>query len=88
MTGARGLSNNAAERELRAVAVGRGNRTFAGSDEGDQRAAAICTLISTAKLNDIDPQAWLADVLARLLDHPRRQLDSLLPWQAVRRRIA
>ncbi|MFK4380953.1 hypothetical protein ABIA40_000361 [Bradyrhizobium sp. USDA 223] len=64
------MSNNAAERELRAVAVGRRNWTFAGSDEGGRRAAAIYTLIATAKLNDIDPQAWLADVLARLPDHP------------------
>src|SRR5580692_10963380 len=61
------MTNNAAERELRAVAVGRRNWTFAGSDEGGRRAATIYTLIATAKLNDIDPQAWLADVLARLL---------------------
>lgn len=60
------MSNNAAERELRAVAVGRRNWTFAGSDEGGRRAAAIYSLIATAKLNDIDPQAWFADVLARL----------------------
>src|SRR5215475_11319272 len=66
------MSNNAAERELRAVAVGRRNWTFAGSDEGGRRAAAIYSLIATAKLNDIDPQAWLADVLARLPDHPRQ----------------
>ena len=58
------MSNNAAERELRAVAVGRRNWTFAGSDEGGRRAAAISTLIATSKLDDIDPQAWLADVLA------------------------
>lgn len=58
------MSNNAAERELRAVAVGRRNWTFAGSDEGGRRAAAVYSLIATAKLNDIDPQAWLADVLA------------------------
>ena len=75
------MSNNAAERELRAVAVGRRNWTFAGSDEGGRRAAAIYTLIATAKLNDIDPQAWLADVLARLPDHPMRRIDELLPWQ-------
>ena len=60
------MSNNAAERALRGIAVGRHNWTFAGSDEGGRRAAAIYTLIETAKLNDIDPQAWLADVLARL----------------------
>jgi transposase len=63
------MSNSAAERELRAVAVGRRNWTFAGSDEGGRRAAAICTLITTAKLNDIDPQTWLANVLARARDH-------------------
>lgn len=74
------MSNNAAERELRAVAVGRRNWTFAGSDEGGRRAAAIYTLIATAKLNDVDPQAWLADVLARLPDHPARRIHELLPW--------
>ena len=74
------MSNNAAERELRGVAVGRRNWTFAGSDEGGRRAAAIYTLIQTAKLNDIDPQAWLADVLARLLDHPAKRINELLPW--------
>jgi transposase len=74
------MSNNAAEREVRAVAVGRKNWTFAGSDEGGRRAAAIYTLIATAKLNDIDPQAWLADVLARLPDHPAKRVHELLPW--------
>jgi transposase len=74
------MSNNAAERELRAVAVGRRNWTFAGSDEGGRRAAAIYTLIATAKLNDVDPQAWLADVLARLPDHPAKRIHELLPW--------
>ena len=74
------MSNNAAERELRAVAVGRRNWTFAGSDEGGRRAAAIYTLIATAKLNGVDPQAWLADVLARINDHAIQRLDELLPW--------
>jgi transposase len=74
------MSNNAAERELRAVAVGRRNWTFAGSDEGGRRAAAIYTLIASAKLNNIDPQAWLADVLARLPDHPAKRISELLPW--------
>ena len=64
------MTNNAAERELRAVAVGRRNWTFAGSDQGGRRAAALYTLIATAKLNDFDPQAWLADILARVLDYP------------------
>lgn len=74
------MSNNAAERELRAVALGRKNWTFAGSDEGGRRAAAIYTLIATAKLNGIDPQAWLADVLARLPDHPAKRIHDLMPW--------
>ncbi len=74
------MSNNAAERELRPVAVGRRNWTFAGSDEGGRRAAAIYTLIATARLNNVDPQAWLADVLARLPDHPARRIHELLPW--------
>ena len=74
------MSNNAAEREIRAVAMGRKNWTFAGSDEGGRRAAAIYTLIQTAKLNDVDPQAWLADILARLQDHPAKRIDELLPW--------
>ena len=74
------MSNNAAERELRGIAVGRRNWTFAGSDEGGRRAAAIYTLIETAKLNDVDPQAWLADMLARLPDHPAKRIHELLPW--------
>jgi len=74
------LSNNAAERELRAIAVGRRNWTFAGSDRGGERAAAIYTLIATAKLNDLDPQAWLADVLRRINDHSASRLGELLPW--------
>jgi transposase len=74
------MTNNAAEREIRAVAVGRNNWTFCGSDEGGRRAATIYTLINTAKLNDVDPQAWLADVLARIADHPARRIHELLPW--------
>jgi len=74
------MSNNAAERELRAIALGRRNWTFAGSDEGGRRAAAIYTLIATAKLNNVDPQTWLADVLARLPDHPAKRIHELLPW--------
>jgi transposase len=80
------MSNNGAERELRAVALGRKNWTFAGSDEGGHRAAAIYTLIATAKLNDVDPQAWLADVLARLPDHPAKRISDLLPWNWQRER--
>ena len=74
------LTNNAAERALRGVAVGRRNWTFAGSDAGGHRAAAVYTLIETCKMNDVDPQAWLADVLARLPDHPASKIADLLPW--------
>ena len=74
------LSNNAAERALRGIALGRKSWLFAGSDRGGQRAAAMYSLIVTAKMNGIDPQAWLADVLARIADHPANALDELLPW--------
>src|SRR5438105_9079865 len=74
------LSNNAAERALRGIALGRKSWLFAGSDRGGQRAAALYSLIVTAKMNDIDPQAWLADVLARIAEHPVHRLDELLPW--------
>jgi len=74
------MSNNAAERAIRPVAIGRKNWTFAGSDAGGHRAAAIYTLIQTARLNEIDPQAWLADLLARLQDHPAKRIDEFLPW--------
>ena len=77
------MSNNAAERALRGVAVGRHNWTFAGSDRGGERAAAVYTLIETARLNGVDPQAWLADVLARLPDHPASRIEQLLPWRWV-----
>lgn len=73
------LSNNAAERAIRPIAVGRRNWTFAGSDAGGHRAAALYTLIETAKLNGIDPQAWLTDVIGRLPDHPAQRIDDLLP---------
>jgi transposase len=74
------LTNNSAERALRGIALGRKSWLFAGSDRGGDRAAAMYTLIGTAKLNDIDPQAWLAEVLARIAEHPAKQLDQLLPW--------
>jgi len=74
------LTNNAAERALRGIALGRKSWLFAGSDRGGQRAAALYSLIVTAKMNDIDPQAWLADVLARIAEHPARDIDALLPW--------
>ena len=74
------LSNNAAERALRALALGRKSWLFAGSDRGADRCAFMLTLIATAKLNDVDPQAWLADVLARIADTPQSRLGELLPW--------
>ena len=74
------LTNNAAERALRGIALGRKSWLFAGSDRGGTRAAAMYSLIVTAKMNDIDPQAWLADVLGRIADHPAHKLDELLPW--------
>lgn len=74
------LSNNAAERALRGIALGRKSWLFCGSDRGGQRAAIMYSLIMTAKMNDIDPQAWLADVLARINDLPSSRIDELLPW--------
>ncbi len=74
------LTNNAAERAMRGLALGRKSWLFAGSDRGADRAAVMYTLIQTAKLNDIDPQAWLADVLARIADMPLSRLGELLPW--------
>jgi transposase len=74
------LTNNAAERVLRGIALGRKSWLFAGSDRGGERAAVMYTMIQTARLNDVDPQAWLADVLARINDHNIQRLDQLLPW--------
>jgi transposase len=74
------LSNNAAERALRGIALGRKSWLFCGSDRGGDRAAIMYSLIVTAKMNDVDPQAWLADVLARIAAHPAQKLDELLPW--------
>src|SRR5215211_4042653 len=74
------LTNNAAERALRGVALGRKSWLFAGSDRGGERAAVMYTLIYTAKLNDVDPRAWLADILARIADLPASRLHELLPW--------
>ena len=74
------LSNNAAERALRGIALGRKSWLFAGSDRGGRRAAAMYSIIVTAKMNDVDPQAWLADVLARIAGHSANRLDELLPW--------
>lgn len=75
------LTNNAAERALRGFALGRKCWLFAGSERGADRAAVMATLIMTAKLNDVDPQAWLADVLARINAHPVHRLEELLPWR-------
>jgi hypothetical protein len=74
------LTNNAAERALRGIALGRRAWLFTGSDRGGQRAAVMYGLIVSAKMNDIDPQAWLADVLARIADLPQSRLHELLPW--------
>ena len=74
------LTNNAAERALRGIALGRKAWLFAGSDRGGERAAAMYSLIVTARLNNLDPRAWLADVLGRIGDHPASRIDELLPW--------
>jgi len=74
------MSNNAAERGLRGVALGRKSWLFCGSDRGGRRAAAMYSLIVTCKMNGVDPQAWLADVLSRIAGHPAHRLDELLPW--------
>ena len=75
------IDNNAAERELRAaVALSRKNYLFAGSDAGGERAAAIYSLIGTAKLNDRDPESYLRNVLSRVPDHPTNRIEELLPW--------
>jgi hypothetical protein len=74
------LTNNAAERALRGIALGRKSWLFAGSERGGDRAAFMYTLIVTAKMNDIDPQAWMADVLARLPSMTVLRVHELLPW--------
>ena len=79
------LTNNAAERSLRGIAMGRKAWLFCGSDRGGQRAAFMYSLIVTAKLNHVDPEAWLADVLSRIADIPRTRLNELLSWN--RRRL-
>jgi len=78
------IDNNAAERALRDVALGRKNYLFAGSDAGGERAAAIYSLLGTAKLNGLDPEGYLRTVLARIADHPVNRIDELLPWNVSR----
>ena len=74
------IDNNAAERALRAVALGRKTYLFAGSDRGGESAAAIYSLTGTAKLNGIDPESYLRNVLSRIAEHPINRIDELLPW--------
>jgi transposase len=78
------IDNSAAERALRGVAVGRNNYLFMGSDEGGERAASLYSLVETAKLNGLDPQGYLRDVLERIADHPINRIDELLPWAFAR----
>ena len=77
------LDNNAAERALRTIALGRKNHLFAGADIGGERAAGVYSLIGTAKLNEIDPEAYLRYVLERIAEHPINRIDELLPWRVV-----
>ena len=74
------MTNNAAERELRGITLGRKSWLFAGSDRGGERAAIMYTLIRTARLNGVDPQVWLADVLASINDYNIQNLAELVPW--------
>ena len=77
------LDNNTAERSMRCVALGRKNYLFVGSEGGGKAAAIAYTLIETAKLNSVDPQAWLTDVLTRIADHKITRIDELMPWRYV-----
>ena len=74
------MSNNAAERGMKGPVLGRKNYLFCGSDAGGKRAACIYTILETAKMNSVNPQAYLTDVLARIADHPINKIDALLPW--------
>ncbi len=75
------IDNNSAERAMKPIALGRKNYLFVGSEAGGKSAAIACTLIQTARLNGVDPQAWLTDVLSRIADHKITKLDELLPWR-------
>ena len=75
------IDNNAAERALRGVSLGRKNYLFMGSDAVGERAAAIYSLVETAKLNGLDPEAYLREVLKRIAEHPINRIDELLPWK-------
>ena len=75
-----GTHNSSAERALRAVALGRKNYLFCGSDGGGESAAAIYTLLGTARFNGVDPERWLREVLNRIADHPLGRIEELLPW--------
>ena len=75
------IDNNAAERGMRSIAIGRKNYLFMGSDKGGKAAAIAYTLIETAKLNGVDPQAWLTEVLSGIADHKINRIDELLPWR-------
>ena len=77
------IDNNAAERALRVVVLGRKNYLFAGSDLGGERAASIYSLVGSAKLNGLDPEAYLREVLTRIADHPVNRIADLLPWNLV-----
>ncbi len=83
------IDNSAAERAIRPLTLGRRNWTFAGSDAGDERAAAIYSLIETAKINGLDPEAYLRRVIERIADHPVNRVAALLPWntQDIRQRL-
>ncbi len=82
------LDNNTVERAIRPIALGRKNHLFAGSDGGGERWATVCSLIATAKLNNVEPYAYLKDVLQRMTDgHPVNRLDELLPWNWAKSRV-